>query len=166
MFKRPIYRTRQLIGALKSRVDSIELAEAEQLLGPTLSSLFESMTKRDQRHSLDVYRTLKGQGRTDRDLLIASLLHDSGKAALAGVKVRLWHRVAYVLLEAGAPWGLRRLATGRSGLAALSQHAERGALVAEALGAPVAVVELIRWHEDDGTVDERQWLLRLADDSC
>ena len=166
MFKRPIYRTRQLIGALKPRVDSIERAEAEQLLGPKLSSLFESMSTRDQRHSLDVHRKLKHQGHTDRDLLIASLLHDSGKAALAGVKVRLWHRVAYVLLEAGAPWGLRRLATGRSGLAALSQHAERGALVAEALGAPVAVVELIRRHEDDGTVDERQRLLRLADDSC
>ena len=72
MFKRPIYRTRQLIGALNPQIEISERSEAEQLLGRKLWPLFESMTKRDQRHSLDVYRTLKGQGRTDRDLLIAS----------------------------------------------------------------------------------------------
>ena len=64
------------------------------------------------------------------------------------------------------PWIVNLEQGQSSGLAALSQHAERGALVAEALGAPVAVVELIRRHEDDGTVDERQRLLRLADDCC
>jgi hypothetical protein len=58
------------------------------------------------------------------------------------------------------------LARGRGGLAALSQHAERGALVAEALGAPITVVELIRAHEDVNMIDERQRLLRKADDSC
>jgi hypothetical protein len=166
LFERPAYRTRQLIGALKPRIERSERSEAEQLLGPKLSALFESMSKRDQRHSLDVYRILKDQGHTDRDLLVASLLHDSGKAAVAGVKVRLWHRIAYVLLGTGAPWALRRLARGRGGLAALSQHAERGALVAEALGAPIAVVELIRGHEDIDMPDERQRLLRIADDSC
>jgi len=166
LFERPVYRTRQLIGALSPKIDVCERSEAAELLGRGLSPLFESMSTRDQRHGLDVYRTLKDQGHTDPDLLIASLLHDSGKAALAGVKVRLWHRIAFVLLEAGAPWALRRLARGRSGLAALNQHAERGAVVAEALGAPVAVVELIRRHEDVGSLDKRQQLLRIADDSC
>ena len=166
MFERPAYRTRQLISALNPRIHSSERSEAEQLLGPRLWPLFESMSKRDQRHSLDVYRTLKGQGHTDPDLLIASLLHDAGKAALEGVTVRLWHRIAFVLMEAGAPWALRRLSRGRSGLAALSQHAERGALVAEALGAPIAVVELIRGHKAADMPDERQRLLRMADDSC
>ena len=166
MFERPVYRTRQLIGALNPSIGRSERSEAEQLLGPRLWALFESMSKRDQRHCLDVYRTLKEQAHTDPDLLIAALLHDSGKAALAGVKVKLWHRVAYVLLAAGAPWALRRLARGRSGLAALDQHAERGALVAEALGASRAVVELIHTHEDVGPVDERQRLLRIVDDSC
>src|SRR5437867_13207378 len=107
-----------------------------------------------------------GGGCTDRDLVVGSLLHDCGKAALAAVGVKLWHRAAYVLLAAGAPWALRRLARGPIGLAALNQYAERGALVAEALGAPLAVVELIRSHEDVGPVDERQRLLRMADDSC
>ena len=166
MFERPVYRTKQLIRALNPSIESSERSEAKALLGAKLWPLFESMSKRDQRHSLDVYRTLKDRGCTDRDLLVASLLHDSGKAALAGVRVKLWHRVAYVLLAAGAPWALRRLARGPIGLAALNQHAERGALVAEALGAPLAVVELIRSHEDVGPVDERQRLLRMADDSC
>jgi len=166
LFERQVYRTQQLIGALNPRIDDRERSEAARLLGCELWPLFESMSKWDQRHSLDVYRTLKMQGHTDSDLLIASLLHDAGKAAPAGVEVRVWHRIAYVLLEAGAPWALRRLARGRGRLAALNQHAERGALVAEALGAPVAVVELIRRHEDVNTPDERQRLLRLADDSC
>jgi len=166
LFERPAYRTRQLIKAFNPRINGQERSEAEQLLGRELWPLFDSMSKRDQRHSLDVYRTLKDQGHTDPDLRIASLLHDSGKAALAGVKVRLWHRIAYVLLDAGAPWALRRLTKGSGGLAALNEHPERGALIAEALGAPPSVVELIRRHEGSASVDERQRLLRIADDSC
>jgi hypothetical protein len=166
LFERPAYRTRQLIKALNPRFDGQERSEVEQVLGRELWPLFNSMSKRDQRHSLDVYQTLKNQGHSDPDLLMASLLHDSGKGALAGVKVRLWHRIAFVLLEAGAPWALRRLTKGSGGLAALSEHPERGALVAEALGAPAPVVELIRRHEGGASLDERQRLLRLADDSC
>lgn len=124
------------------------------------------MTKRDQRHSLDVYRTLKEQGQRDPDLLTAALLHDAGKGRLAGASVRLWHRVTYVLLQAGAPWALAGLANGRSGLSALYRHAERGALIAEALGAPPAVVELIRRHDERNSSDEQLRLLRAADDAC
>lgn len=166
MFERPLYRTRQLFGSLRPRVQNGECAEPAALLGERLWRLFDSMSKRDQRHSLDVYRTLKDRGCRDSDLLAAALLHDSGKGRLAGVKVRLWHRVAYVLLQAGAPWALDRFGNGRGGLAALHHHAERGALVAEALGAPPGVVELIRRHEDADSAEERQRLLRVADDSC
>lgn len=82
------------------------------------------------------------------------------------MKVRLWHRVAYVLLSAGAPWFVKRLTNGRGGIAALHGHAERGAVVAEALGAPAAVVRLIRRHDDDPTGDEQLRLLRAADEAC
>ena len=166
MFERPLYRTRQFLGALKPHIAAVERAEAAELLGETLWPLFESMTDRDQRHSLDVYRILKEQGRRDEHLLMAALLHDAGKGRLAGVSVRLWHRVAYVLLSTGAPAALRRLANGPGGLGALHGHADRGAVVAEALGAPVAVVELIRRHEEHGSSDERLRLLRAADDAC
>jgi HD domain len=166
LFERPLYRTRQLIGGLRVGIDDPARSDAAQLLGLGLLPLFESMSARDQRHSLSVYRKLRDEGHRDPDLLVASLLHDCGKGRLAGVNVRLWHRVAYVLLAARAPWALRRLANGRNGLAALHGHAERGALLAEALGASSSVVDLIRRHEDADPVDRRLQLLRVADDSC
>jgi hypothetical protein len=166
LLERPVYRTRQFIGSLRPKIEESERLETELLLGPKLWALFESMSKRDQRHSLDVYRKLTEQGHSDPDLLMASLLHDSGKSLLAGARVKLWHRVTYVVLDTGAPWLLRRLATREGGFAALSQHAERGARIADELGAPTAVVELIQRHEDAHPPDERQRLLRLADDSC
>ena len=166
MFERPLYRTRQFFGAFRPRVESGERAEAQERLGEQLLALFASMTERDQRHSLDVMRTLKERGCRDDDLLMAALLHDAGKGRLAGVSIRLWHRVAYVLTATGAPWALSRLESGRGGLAALHHHAERGAVVAEALGAPSAVVELVRRHDERDSPDERLRLLRAADDSC
>ncbi|HEV8573756.1 MAG TPA: HD domain-containing protein [Dehalococcoidia bacterium] len=165
MFNRPLYRTRQFLGALRPSVDSDQRGEAVELLGERLWPLFESMNLRDQRHSMDTYRLLKEQGQRDRDLLTAALLHDIGKGRIAGANVRLWHRVAYVVLNTLAPSTLKRR-TGHSGLSALHQHAERGAVVAEALGAPAAVVDLIRRHHEEDPPDAPLRLLRSADDSC
>jgi len=166
LFERPLYRTRQFFGAISPRIENSERAEAADLLGDRLWLLFESMSERDQRHSLDVLRLLKQRDSHDDELLMAALLHDAGKGRLAGVRVRLWHRVAYVLLSAAAPAALNRLANSRGGLGALHHHAERGAVVAEALGATAAVVELIRRHEERDPPDERLRLLRAADDAC
>ena len=166
MFDRPLYRTRQFFGAFRPRLQADERAAAAAFLGDRLWSLFESMNTRDQRHSIDTFRLLKGQGCVDSDLLSAALLHDVGKGRLAGARVRLWHRVVYVLLAAGAPPLYRRLTNGRGGLANLRHHAERGAVVAEALGVGAATVELIRRHHEDDIADERLGMLRAADESC
>ena len=166
MFDRPLYRTRQFFGSFRPRFEDGERTEAADLLGERLWPLFESMSERDQRHSLDVLAVLRDRSCRDQHLLMAALLHDAGKGRLAGVRVRLWHRVAYVLLSACAPWVLRRLANGRGGIVALHGHAERGALVAEALGAPSAVVDLIRRHDDHAASDDRLLMLRAADESC
>ncbi len=167
MLSRGLYRSRQFAGALRARLDEAERDDARGVLGTGLMPLFESMGPRDQRHCFDVYRTLVAQGCGDADLLAAALLHDAGKGRMAGDDVRLWHRVAYVILSAGTPWLLRRLADGgRGGLASLRRHPERGAVLAETLGAAADVVEMIRRHEERGEGDERLRLLRCADDSC
>lgn len=166
MFSRPLYRTRQFFGAFRPHIENSERGEAAALLGDRLWTLFESMGKRDQRHSIDTFRLLKEQGCADRELLTAGLLHDIGKGRLAGARVRLWHRVVYVLLATGAPPLLRHVTNGRGGLANLRHHSERGAVVAEALGVGPVAVALIRRHHDDGVADERLQMLRAADESC
>lgn len=157
---KPLYRTRQFLGALRPRMSAEEREEAAALLGGRLLPLFDGMSPRDRRHCLDVYLALRRRGCQEEDVLLAALLHDAGK----GGGVRLWQRVAYVLLAA-SPRLLERLAD-RWGLAALHRHAERGAELAAGAGAPPAVVELIRRHEERDAADERAALLRAADDSC
>jgi hypothetical protein len=56
-------------------------------------------------------RRLQARGLDDPDLLQAALLHDVGK----GGHLRLWHRVAGVLLEAIVPRLLERWANGVAG---------------------------------------------------
>src|SRR3990172_12436560 len=132
---RALYRSRQLFGALRPRIDRELRAEAFRLLREAERGLFESMTLRDQQHCLDVYRRLRDQGREDRALLVAALLHDAGKGRIA-----LWHRVAFVLLEAWAPGLLRRLATPSEGtgwreaLYRCLHHPELGAELARHAG--------------------------------
>jgi hypothetical protein len=67
--------------------------------------LFDAMPVADQRHALDVWARLRAGGQTDPDLMAAALLHDAAK----GRRIRLWHRVASVLVEAVAPSRLERL---------------------------------------------------------
>ncbi len=74
--------------------------------------LFAAMPVADRRHALDVVGRLIAAGHDDPDLLAAALLHDAAK----GHRMRLWHRVAGVLLEAMAPrsWsGWRRRTRAR-----------------------------------------------------
>ncbi len=82
------------------RLDEADRAIVDALLPPAARGLFATMTVNDQHHSVTVCRALLAQGCSDRELLAAALLHDSGKGA---GRVPLWVRPAVVLLHAFMP---------------------------------------------------------------
>ena len=169
---RPGYRVRQFLAAL-SFEGPVEEAALKAYLSPAQVELFRSMPGSEQRHALAVQQTLQQQGHADTVVVLAALLHDAGKA-LQGV--RLWHRVAVVLLEATRPALLERLALDEPGswrypFHVLLHHAARGAEMAAAAGTDPLAVELIRWHHteprDSGLEPRAQALLsalRFADE--
>jgi len=102
-----VHRVGQFVAHVRARVDPEEEAMARRLLPTAAAALFVSMPVADRRHGLDVAERLVANGVDDPDVLAAALLHDVGK----GRRVRLWHRVTGVLLEAVAPRVLDRLAS-------------------------------------------------------
>ena len=116
----------------------------------------------DRRHGLDVVASLRAEGATDPDVLIAGLLHDAGKGDTG-----LWPRVVYSL---GQAYGARvwragaRLPGFAAALERLRTHAETSAVLAERAGCRARTVELIRW-QDAPRDPEFGELLRLADEA-
>jgi hypothetical protein len=102
-----VHRVRQFASHVTARVAPEETASARRILPPSAFALFDTMPVADRRHALDVMARLVASGRDDPDLLSAALLHDVAK----GHRLRLWHRVAGVLLAAISPSMLDRLAS-------------------------------------------------------
>lgn len=145
-----IYRVRQFARALGAKVQPEELHLVKGYLTPVQLELFRSMPRNDQRHGLDVFGTLLQEGYTDRALLQAALLHDVGKA---GRGLRLWHRVAIVLIRAVRPELVLRMARDEPGnwrypFYVHLHHAAWGAELAQRAGCLPLAVELIRRHQD------------------
>lgn len=105
-----MHRVSQLVGHIRARVEPGESALVRRILPERAVALFESMPVADRRHGLDVAAQLLDAGLDDRELLAAALLHDAAK----GHRMRLWHRVAAVLLERLSPSALRRLASSNA----------------------------------------------------
>jgi hypothetical protein len=164
VLSRPLYRSRQFFTSLRPRIDEALRDEAYAYLSDGERRLFQSMLARDQQHSLEVYRRVRSE-HSDRDLLAAALLHDCGKGRIA-----LWHRVAFVLLDAAAPSFLRRVvAPGdgpgwRQALYRCAHHEELGAERARAAGASERTVQLIRGDRTD-TSAQQLAALHAADDA-
>ena len=100
------------------------------------------MQPADQRHGLAVVATLLDAGHSDRDLLLAGLLHDAGKG-----RTGVWPRVAWSLGERYGAWVWRTAEvapTMRAPLERLRHHAENSARLAAAVGCSDRTVELIR----------------------
>ncbi len=116
----------------------------------------------DQRHGLDVVAALRAAGVTDREVLLAGLLHDAGK----GRAVRLTHRIAWSLGERyGAwVWSTARLLPGfRRAEERIRRHAQTSALLAVRAGCTERTAALIR-HQD-APIDELGRLLLAADEA-
>jgi len=150
-----LYRIRQFFWAARSwfgsEGDGDELAV--RYLPPPAVELFRAMPRYDQQHALKVADTLEREGHTEHDLLAAALLHDAGKSATSGARLRLWHRVTVVLIHVSWPSLLERLAKDEPGswrrpFHVQLHHAALGAEAARRAGCSETTVTLIRRHEE------------------
>lgn len=165
MFEAVRYRAGQFFRGLFATVRPDERALVETWLSPAQRAIWERMPRRDRRHGLDVFYTLRNAGYTDPVLLETALLHDAGKSDR---RLTLAHRVAAVLLQRLAPDLLKRWAQDgrgwKAGFAVHLQHPELGAQMAAQAGSAPEIVELIRLHQVHPAPNERVRILQWADE--
>lgn len=143
-----LQRLRQLRAALTARVAPDERTLAARLLSPAELRLFARMPRFDQRHCLDVCRTLERGGYDDPLLLRAALIHDCGKVDDDGRPIPLIYYGIFVVAQRLAPSLYRRAARdGRGPLRPFAVHAahdERAARMAAQAGSPPGLVAILR----------------------
>jgi hypothetical protein len=155
-------KIRQSIVHVFGRVRPAERDALASWLTPAQLALFDRMHRADRRHGLDVVATLRAEGVTDADVLVAGLLHDCGKGD-AGLAARVVHALA----DAFGGWLRRPFAAWpplRADLDRLERHAELSADLAAAAGCSTRTVELVRW-QDAPRDPEFGRLLKLADEA-
>lgn len=136
---RALYRSRQVLHALRPKIDDTELAAACALLNKDEARLFFTMQRRDQRHALEVYGRLRDASVTDPRALAAALLHDCGKGS-----VPIWLRILYVLRPSQIDRIAREDAPGYRGAAwRLRHHEAIGARAALAAGSSETTMRFI-----------------------
>lgn len=155
-------KVRQFRSHVRARVGADERAALTGWVTPEQLVLFDSMHVADRRHGLDVVATLRSQGMTDDEVLLAGLLHDAGKG-----RTGVWPRVAYALGQAYGTWVWRVagiVPPMRRALDRLLAHAETSARLAERAGASPRTVDLIR-HQEAPIDPDAGRLLKLADEA-
>ena len=155
-------KVRQFRAHVTARVSTRERSELAGWLSPPQLALFDSMHIADRRHGLDVVATLRSDGVTDLEVLVAGLLHDSGKG-----NTGVLPRVAFSLGQHYGPW-IWRIASVVPGwdatMSRLATHADASAVLAEAAGCSTRTVSLIRFQDAPRDAEFGE-LLRLADEA-
>jgi hypothetical protein len=155
-------KVRQFRSHLGARVSAAERTALAAWLTPDQLELFDAMHVADRRHGLDVVASLRAEGVSDRDVLLAGLLHDAGKGA-----VGVGPRVAYSLGHAYGSW-IWRLASivpgYRADLRRLRDHPAASAVLAAGAGCSARTIALIG-DQDAPRDPEFGELLRLADEA-
>jgi hypothetical protein len=166
------HRVRQFLLAAGASLRRERLLDPDtsRLLPAAGAELFHRMPRYDRRHALSVLRALQAEGHTDPDLLAAALLHDVGKTGSDAGRLRLWHRVAMVLVGASRHGLIERIGQGhaegwREAFFVQANHARLGAELALQAGCTPATAALIRLHETacEAREDPRLAALRAAD---
>lgn len=155
-------RTRQFRTHLRAHVSPLERAALASWVTPTQLEVFDTMHVADQRHGLDVVATLRADGASDPELLLAGLLHDAGKGDTG-----VCPRVAFSLGQRYGAWIWRSagVVPGWTGaLGRLHDHAETSANIAARAGCSERTVELIR-HQDAPVDPDAGRRLQLADEA-
>jgi putative nucleotidyltransferase with HDIG domain len=152
---RAIYRVQQFLRAAAawSRPAALDEDLLRRVLPAPAVVLFLSMPGYDRQHAMAVFEALRAAGHDDPDLLAAALLHDLGKSGSGIARIRIWHRVATVLLRAFWPGAVERIAQGHKGswrraFFVQQHHAALGAQLAREACCSPGTVDLIRRHED------------------
>jgi hypothetical protein len=155
-------KVRQFWTHVRARVSPAERATLAGWLTPAQLVLFDSMHVADRRHGLDVVASLRADGVSEADVLVAGLLHDCGKGN-AGVVSRVVHALGqayggWIVRAAAIVPGLRRE------LDRLATHAETSAALARNAGCSARTVALIR-DQDQPRDPEFGAILKLADEA-
>jgi hypothetical protein len=135
-------KARQLRTHLFAHVSEDERRGVAAWATPAELALYDGMHRADRRHGLDVVASLRRAGITDREVLVAGLLHDCAKGDTGAGP-----RVAWSLGEAFGPWVLRlaaRVPGWGVALDRLRDHAGASAALVAAAGGTPRTVELIR----------------------
>lgn len=171
-----IKRSRQLWHALNSEMTDKDITFVKDYLSTREQSLFFSMDRATQTHSVRVANTcltLTQKDCTDINinlLIRAALLHDIGKPA--GI-IRTLDRVFIVLVETLFPFLKKYLLNSQKcslhlfkAYAAHCKHPAKGAELAKELGLEQEIITLIELHHSPKQREELPALtiLRQADD--
>ncbi len=157
-------RVQQGLANLTARMAPADWALVAQHLSGAEWDIFAQMEAADQRHSVQVLRSLLAAGITDASLLKAGLLHDVGKSRC---RISIFHRTAAVLVQAilgRLPDLPLQCGTGKWWLPfhVIANHPRIGASMLAHAGTDERVWRLVELHQLEpsqlGQTPERKWL--------